>query len=85
MYDYWFDADGKAHEIARMDTDYIINCLNELKKMLDAWHGIIPEQLTDEELKQKDCVAMKAWFVFNGIPYIDAFCKELKRRNNDRE
>ena len=82
MYDYWFDSDGKAHEIARMDSDYILSCLKQLRRMLESWRGIIPEQLTVEELKQKDEVGMKAWFVFNGIPYIDVFCKELDRREN---
>ena len=80
MYDYWFDADGKAHEIAKMDSGYILSCLKQLRRMLESWRGIIPEQLTNEELKQKDEVGMKAWFVFNGIPYIEAFCKELDKR-----
>lgn len=81
-YIYWFDAMNQCHEISKMDTQYIYNCLKELKKMLDSWHGIIPEQLTEEELKLKDEVGMKAWFVFHGTNYIDAFCNELKRRNN---
>lgn len=81
MYEYWFDADGKAHEISKMDTAYIGSCLKQLRKMLDSWRGIIPEQLTEEELRQKDDVGMKAWFVFHGISYIDAFCKELDKRS----
>ena len=37
MYEYWFDADGKAHEISKMDTAYIGSCLKQLRKMLDSW------------------------------------------------
>ena len=50
--------------------------------MLVAWSGIIPEQLTKEEMNQKDEVGMKAWFVLHGISYIDAFCQELDRRKD---
>ena len=82
MYDYWFDASGGAHEISKMETFYIQNCLKRLKKMLVVWSGIIPEQLTKEEMKQKDEVGMKAWFVLHGISYIDAFCQELDRRKD---
>lgn len=81
MYDYWFDADGNPHEISKMDSEYISNCLNQLNKMLNAWHGIIPEQLTREEIKQKDTVGMKAWFVFHGNEYIGKLSEELKRRD----
>lgn len=84
-YEYWFDADGRAHEIVKMDTDYIYNCLNQLGKWLENWGNIIPEQLSDDELKDKDEVGMKAWFVFNGISYIDVFCAEIKRRQNIKE
>lgn len=85
-YEYWFDGEGNMHEIAKMDTPYIINCLHQLEKMLPLWRGIIPEQLTKEELKQKDEVGMKAWFVFHGPDYIDAFVNELDRRKyNDIE
>ena len=80
MYEYWFDPDGNMHEISKMETSYIGNCISMLGKMLQNWAGIIPEQLSEEELKQKDEVGMKAWFVFNGINYIDAFCKELEKR-----
>jgi hypothetical protein len=84
-YEYWVDADENAHIISKMDTQYIQNCLNQLRKWLDAWHGIIPEQLTAKELKKKDEVGMKAWFVFNGIGYIDAFVEEInKRMKEDR-
>ena len=79
-YEYWFDADGNPHEISKMDDRYIGNCIKHLKKMLDAWHGIIPERLTEEELKQKDDVGSMAWFVFHGLSYIDVLCKELDRR-----
>lgn len=79
-YEYWFDGDGNSHEIAKMDTQYIRNCQNQLLKMLDSWQGIIPEQLSDEELKSKDEVGMKAWFVFNGIAYMNAFSEELDKR-----
>lgn len=81
MYKYWFDSEGNAHKIEEMETSYISNCLRQLGKMLDSWRGIIPEQLSNEELKQKDKVGMKAWFVFNGISYIDAFNKELENRS----
>ena len=81
MYKYRFDADGKAHEITKMETAYICNCLKQLEKMSGLWHGVIPEQLTPEELTLKNEVGMKAWFVFNGIEYIGAFCEELDRRN----
>lgn len=80
IYDYWVDGEGKLHKISQMDTQYIHNCLDQLKKMLNRWRGIIPENLTDDELKKKDEVGQKAWFVLNGIPYIDAFCSELKKR-----
>lgn len=68
-----------------MDINYIKNCLNQLQKWLNAWHGIIPEQLTDDELKGKDEVGMKAWFVFNGLNYIETFCNGIKngRRKNE--
>ena len=84
-YEYWFDADGNPHEISKMDTQYIQNCLNQLVKMLDSWHGIIPEQLSKEELMQKDEVGMKAWFVFNGINYMNAFTEELDRRIKEKD
>ncbi len=29
-YEFWFDTNGKAHEIAKMDINYIKNCLNQL-------------------------------------------------------
>lgn len=80
IYNYWFDADGKPHEIRKMDLQYIQNCLQQLEKMLSSWHGIIPENLTDEELQKKDEVGQKAWFVFHGIKYIDAFYCELEKR-----
>ena len=80
LYEYWFDADGNPHEISKMDDIYIGNCIKQLKKMLDAWHGIIPERLTEEELNQKDDVGSMAWFVFHGLSYIDALCKELDKR-----
>lgn len=82
MYEYWFDSEGNAHEISKMDTCYIYNCLRQLNKMLDSWHGILPEMLNAEEMKQRNEVGMKAWFVFNGINYINAFCKELECRKN---
>ena len=81
MYEYWFDSESKAHEISKMDSGYIKNCLKQLKKMLDSWGGSIPEQLTAEELQQKDEVGMKAWFVFNGLEYIEAFRRELEHRS----
>ena len=85
-YEYWFDSEGKMHRIAEMDEGYILNCLNQLDKMLSAWHGIVPEHLTSEELKLKDKVGMKAWFVLHGINYIDVFTNELeKRKNNDED
>mgnify|MGYP004679064975 CR=1 FL=1 len=80
IYDYWFDGNGDMHEISKMDTQYIQNCLGQLNKMLQSWRGIIPERLTDEELLGRDKVGQKAWFVFHGIPYIDAFLRELKKR-----
>lgn len=80
MFEYWFDADEKAHLISKMDITYISNCLQQLSKMLYAWRGIVPEQLTAAELKQKYEVGKKAWFVFNGVGYIDAFSNELKKR-----
>lgn len=80
QYEYWFDGDGNSHEIAKMDTQYIQNCLNQLNKWLDSWGGIIPEQLTAEELKDKDEVGKKAWFVFHGINYINAFGEEIDKR-----
>lgn len=83
LYDYWIDAYGNSHAISDMNTQYISHCLNQLRKWLDAWHGIIPEMLTAEEMKQRDEVGMKAWFTFNGIPYIEAFCAELKKRGID--
>ena len=79
---YWFDSDGYPHEISKMETGYIYNCLNQLKKALNLWHGIIPEQLTREELVDKGKVMSKAWFVLHGIEYIDAFCEELKKRQS---
>lgn len=84
-YEYWFDGDGIPHEIAKMDTQYIINCQNQLLKMLDSWHGIIPEQLSDDELESKNEVGMKAWFVFNGIEYMNAFSEELNKRIKENE
>ena len=83
IYDYWHDADGNPHEISKMDDTYILNCIKQLQKMLDAWHGIIPEQLTKEEVKKKDTVGTKAWFVFHGIVYIDKFCEELNKRKEN--
>lgn len=85
LYEYWFDASGNAHEISKMDTGYILNCLKQLNNMLDSWRGIIPERLTSEELKQKNEVGQKAWFVFHGIAYINAFCDELDRRNQSEQ
>ena len=82
-YEYWFDPEGKMYKISEMDTSYILNCLNQLNKMLPTWRGITPEDLTREDLKQKDVVGMEAWFVFHGINYINAFKKELSRREND--
>ena len=85
-YEYWFDSEGKMHEIAKMDTLYIERCLKQLGKWLSTWRGIVPDQLTQDERKQKDEVGRKAWFVFHGINYIDAFTAELeKRKNNDVE
>lgn len=80
MYEFWFDSSGKAHDISRMDTGYIMNCLNMLNNMLSSWRGIIPEQLNNEELRDKSVVGTKAWFVFYGIGYIDSFCAEIDRR-----
>lgn len=51
LYDYWIDAYGNSHAISDMNTQYISHCLNQLRKWLDAWHGIIPEMLTAEEMK----------------------------------
>lgn len=80
MFEYWFDSYGQAHEISKMDTEYICNCLRNLNKWLTLWRGVIPEQLTTEEMKDRNRVGMKAWFVFNGIQYIESFCAELERR-----
>ena len=80
-YEYWFDAEGNPHEISKMNTQYIKNCLKQLHNMLNSWRGIAPEELSMEELKDKDEVGMKAWFVFNGIKYIHAFTEEFDRRN----
>lgn len=44
------------------------------------FHGkIIPEQLMDAELRQNNEMGKKAWFVFHGIKYIEAFNNELDR------
>ena len=83
MYDYWIDAEGFPHEIAKMDTQYIMNCLKSLNNMLSLWRGITPDRLTNEELKLQSTVGMKAWFVFHGIAYIDAMCAELDRRKGE--
>lgn len=79
-YDYWFDGEGNAHEISKMNTSYIYHCINTLNDALVSWRGIIPEQLDEDELRDKDKVLSKAWFVFNGIKYIDVFCDEIRKR-----
>lgn len=83
MKEYWFDADNKPHDISKMDESYISRCLNDLRNCLELWRGIIPEQLTKEELNDKDNVMSKAWFVLNGIDYINSFCEELKKRKTE--
>ena len=80
MREYWFDAEGKPHLIKDMDEDYILNCLKNLEKWLKNWEEVLPTELNEYEMKQKDKVGMKAWFVFNGIDYINTFCDELDRR-----
>lgn len=80
IYDYWFDSDGNMHEISKMDDNYINNCLRQLDRWCNSWHGIVPEQLTREELNNKDKVGTKAWFVFNGLAYVEVFCEELRNR-----
>ena len=42
-YEYWFDAEGNPHEISKMNTQYIKNCLKQLHNMLNSWRGIAPE------------------------------------------
>lgn len=64
-----------------MDSGYIVNCLKNLIKWDKDWGDISFVELTTEELKRKDDVGMKAWFVIHGKNYMEAFSKELKKRN----
>ncbi len=82
-YEFWFDSEKKAHRIEDMDAKYIRNCMRQIKKCEGAWWNATPESLTDEELKLKDEVMQKAWYVFHGRKYYSVFEEELKIRGED--
>lgn len=80
LYDYWIDGNLDIHDIYTMDSEYITNCLNALDNCLRIWRNIVPEQLSREDMLHIGQPLSKAWFVFNGIEYIDMLCGELERR-----
>ena len=83
-YEFWVDAYNKSHEISKMDTAYIRNCLKELQKMNDVWKNAKCDSLTDSELKLSNEVGQKAWYVENGKSYLSAFLQELAYREKGK-
>ena len=80
IYDYWFDAQGVIHKIEEMDTSYIERCITQLEKMNNSWWDIDVSELTKKELKDKDEIGQKAWFVIHGKTYLDVLKNELDYR-----
>lgn len=80
IFDYWFDGDGNIHKISDMDDNYIQNCIRQLEKMNDGWWDIDVSDLSRNELKDKDKVGSKAWFVLFGKKYLEVLKFELDCR-----
>ncbi|MBQ3523252.1 MAG: hypothetical protein IJA43_02225 [Clostridia bacterium] len=83
LYSTWINAEGKAILVSNMDSDYITNCIRQIKKCADAWRFDSFNDLKPNELKMVCEPLQKAWFVVNARPYLYSFMEELKARNED--
>ena len=52
IYDTWIDATGNSHLLSEMDTSYIKNCVNEIRKAADSWR--METFATLSELEKED-------------------------------
>ena len=82
-YEVWIDADGKRHIIDEMETKYIENCIESIKKQ--CWPTLIESGEYDERPKQ-DYQVLSATILFDQPPtdkyHSGSFSVEYKDLNN---
>lgn len=83
IYNVWIDASGKNHSIVEMETSYINNCVNEIRKAADAWRIDTVSNLSQAEKEDVHIPLHRAWFVVHALDYLYSFKRELEDRWED--
>lgn len=79
----WRDADGNYHRIKEMPTQYINNCVEQIRRIVPEYARCSESELTADEMKENQIPLRKAWFVFYGLGYLKSFRAELEKRDED--
>ena len=80
-YEVWIDADGKRHIIDEMETKYIENCIESIKKQ--CWPTLIESGEFDERPKQDYQVLSAEWCEHCANGYLKMFYKVLNERKKN--
>lgn len=85
LYDVWIDGLQGFHPIEKMDTNYILYCVEEIYKAASNWRLDTFDDLTAADLKQFNKPLDRAWFVLNARGYLYRFRNELIARCESTE